>query len=207
MGQYYNCLIKRGNTFTNYNIQVKGKEYNGVKLCEHSWWENDFMNAMTTELYKNKARVAWVGDYAGDFHWRYDEGKPYPAALCWLAWGGTKDTQVIQEEPANEGNITLKDKVLVNHTRGIYFDCNKYYDESKVKDTNGYWCLHPLSLLTVCGNGLGGGDYDGINMEDVGDWCFDEISVEDANTIKELYPDYAEEEHYRFIENYMLENK
>jgi hypothetical protein len=45
--------------------------------------------------------------------------------------------------------------------------------------------LHPLPLLTAEGNGRGGGDYDGPNMDMVGTWARDVISMENEA------PDYT----------------
>lgn len=56
-----------------------------------------------------------------------------------------------------------------------YLDCDKY----KARCNNNDWILHPLPLLTAVGNGLGGGDYYGINKDQVGGWAWCTISVED----------------------------
>lgn len=193
MGQYFRQLVKRNNKLTVYDCQVKGymdekgnvdfDKYNGVKLMEHSWWNNSFMQALTANLYKNKAQVAWVGDYSDDFSWEDPDGKPDPKELCKLAWNGAEGQEI------DLADMTLDDKVLVNHTKKIYLDGSKYY---KMNEKDG-WCIHPLSLLTACGNGLGMGDYD-ENYPDanqVGSWCMDEIEVLDQA------PDgYTEEEYY-----------
>lgn len=200
MGQYYQCLTKKGGDFTHYSLQVKGWKhhgeakdyeptYNGVKLLEHSWWGNDFMKAITSKLYKNAMQVAWVGDYANDYNWEHPENKPDPKALCWLAWGGMTDAPILDEEDIDAGNMTLDGKYLVNHTKCIYINGDEYKKLNEDKDG---WCIHPLSLLTACGNGLGGGDYHDNNPDywRVGEWCFDEISVEDEapeNYTKEIY--------------------
>ena len=39
------------------------------------------------------------------------------------------------------------------------------------------WAMHPLPLLTAIGNGLGGGDYRGVNEEHIGMWAGDLIGV------------------------------
>ena len=210
MGQYYQCLVKRGDTFKNYSLQIKGwkekeKEgdtwaYNGIKLLEHSYWRNSFMVEITGDLYRHKARVAWVGDYADDYNWEHPEDKPVPKALHWLAWGGVGEDPILPSEDIEEGgDMVLDDKYLVNHTKKIYVDCNKYYDLNKFKwsEEDKYTCIHPLSLLTACGNGLGGGDYHEDNPDywRVGEWCFDEISVEDEPPVG------YHEENYCFKEN------
>lgn len=188
MGQYYSALVKRGDKIKNYNIQVEGykegdeidyDKYNGIKLLEHSYWRNSFMLAMTAELYRHKARVAWVGDYANDYRFERDDA-PDPRTLHELAW------DKIKQEPIAEQDMTLEDMVLVNHTKKQYVDGNEYYEYNKFKwgDDTPWSCIHPLSLLTACGNGLGGGDYheDDPDYNFVGYWCWDEISVEDAST-------------------------
>lgn len=195
MGQYYNCLVERGGQFKNYSLQIKGwKEreekgeqwaYNGVKLMEHSYWGNSFMQAITGDLYHHKARVAWVGDYADDYKWEDSDKKPNPRALSWLAWGGVGDDPILpMEDIEDNGGLTLEDKYLVNHSKKIYVSGNDYYELNKFKwsDTDErFSCIHPLSLLTACGNGLGGGDYyeDNPDYNQVGSWCMDVISVED----------------------------
>ena len=57
--------------------------------------------------------------------------------------------------------------------------------------------LHPLSLLTAEGNGRGGGDYNGPNMDMVGTWARDVISMENeapvvaAATVVAAIPSYT----------------
>lgn len=65
-----------------------------------------------------------------------------------------------------------KKKYLINHTINEYFEIGKYIEKN---DRNG-WCLHPLPILTACGNGQGGGDYiSPVGQEDVGKWAYDLI--------------------------------
>ena len=37
---------------------------NGLKLMEHSWVGNNFVNAVLSHIKDNPMRVAWVGDYS-----------------------------------------------------------------------------------------------------------------------------------------------
>ena len=39
------------------------------------------------------------------------------------------------------------------------------------------YCLSPLALLTACGNGMGGGDYEGSDIRAVGSWALDRIEL------------------------------
>lgn len=179
MGQYYNvATMDSDGKVMSYNRRVNG-EYTAAKLTEHSWWYNEFVGTMTNMIYHNPMRIAWVGDYSED------EEIVKEHHLYELAW--SDDAQGVKQ------NILLLDgKYLANHSKKIYLDCDAYRDRSKEDDD---WCLHPLPLLTAAGNGAGGGDYFGINADDVGYWCWDLISVED-----EPPKDY-EQVAYTFIDN------
>lgn len=195
MGQYYNALTERGGEIKSYDIRVEGGAYHGIKLLEHSYWDNEFMKAMTADIYHNKTRVAWVGDYADYYKFNRAEA-PDPKTLFKYAWG------MFMIEPIRKQELSLDGKFLVNHTKKLYVDCTKYYALNKYEWRHGQFeCIHPLSLLTACGNGLGGGDYRNIypDFESVGSWCWDEISVED-----EAPKDY-EETMYKFIEKKQLD--
>ena len=58
-------------------------------------------------------------------------------------------------------------KWIVNHTKKVGFRMNQ-------EDA-----LHPIPLLTACGNGKGNGDYYGKNRNICGIWAFNIISIED----------------------------
>ena len=47
----------------------------------------------------------------------------------------------------------------------------------EIPENNDDWVIHPLPLLCADGNGLGGGDYYGINMDKVGIWAYDRLGV------------------------------
>jgi large subunit ribosomal protein L21 len=48
----------------------------------------------------------------------------------------------------------------------------KQYKADSIKDG---WCIFPISILTALGNGRGGGDYEGSDMDKVGSWAFDSV--------------------------------
>jgi len=73
----------------------------------------------------------------------------------------------VEKHSIHQDEMYLDGKYLVNHTIGAYLDCDKY----KARCNNNDWILHPLPLLTAVGNGLGGGDYYGINKDQVGAWA------------------------------------
>ena len=163
MGQYYmRAIIKKGR-ITVYDRSVEpNKDYVLAKLMEHSWWQNPTCNAVAKLLYKSKGNLFWCGDYADDqaihhYIWNCDNEKSLP----------------------NPEEFTLDGKFIINHSRKEYIDCDKYKERSLDKDG---WCIHPLPLLTALGNGRGGGDYyeNCPNVEQVGCWAGDLISVEDS---------------------------
>lgn len=59
MGQYYKVVLKIGNEKTGIYENDMGR-----KLTEFSWVGNSFSDFIASKLFKDKGRVAWVGDYA-----------------------------------------------------------------------------------------------------------------------------------------------
>lgn len=188
MGQYYACLTEdeKGKKIA-WSLQTTkwaklyktDKDnswglYNGVKLMEHSWIGNSFMDSICYRLYKKPAKVAWVGDYADDFTWETWAGdietRPDPKVLHKKAWNVKQ-----RDIPCHKFNY--HGKFLVNHSKQWVLD----FDDYIKRCTMDGWCIHPLSLLTACGNGLGGGDFwnEYIGASSVGLWCWDKISIED----------------------------
>ena len=68
----------------------------------------------------------------------------------------------------------LKRLYLWNYTKKEYVSLGCYYALAGVKKDNS---LHPLPILTACGNGQGIGDYYGKNKAYVGRWAFDKIGI------------------------------
>jgi hypothetical protein len=154
MGQYYMAVIL---------AEKSGKEYirtylnptmynNGMKLTEHSYSGNKFMNIVENLLGPNgmfyKSRIVWAGDYA--------DCEPDSDKNLYSMCDG--------KSPFEYKEPLVSYTYIVNHTKKVYVKKN-----TKV---------HPLSLLTAEGNGRGGGDYDGPAMDMVGTWARDIISME-----------------------------
>ena len=161
MGQYYYVVIL---------AEKSGKEYirtyldpsmydNGIKLVEHSYIGNNFMTIVENLIGPNgmfyKSRLVWAGDYA-------DAEPDSEKNLHSMCEG--KDPFVYR------GDL-VSYTYIVNHTKRVYI---------KKKGE-----FHPLAILTAEGNGRGGGDYDGPNMDMVGAWARDVISMENEA------PDYT----------------
>lgn len=156
-----------------------GACFNGLKLTEHSWIGNTFMDGVLEAIEDRPARVAWVGDYAAESE---DYTTLYTPAVYDKMWGEHE----LKDQPFKRVPEKHKDGYLINHSTYQYIDLEKYYEEGS-KDG---WCVHPLSLLTAIGNGRGGGDYARwnkplLNQDMVGIWAMDIISY--SHTAPEDY--------------------
>lgn len=202
MGQYYRALVKKPNgrldVYNRYVIHKGKRERMVAKLTEHSWWLNDFVNAVCLDVYnsKGKNRIAWIGDYAHTYlkcrNLEHYNGlnKRQINRLCMRCWK-------CDGRAVDHTDFTLDGLFLINHTKKQYIDCSQYYKDSVMPDE---WCIHPLPILTCIGNGLGGGDYnaatDDSTEEYIGAWTWDEISIADKpiSDYNEISPIFKEKE-------------
>lgn len=148
---------------------------NGLKLMEHSYKGNNFVNAVRNWLIASGGgRLVWAGDYADG------EGKDKPNISDYA-------------EELHPTHFTDEDKpeyhYYNNHDKHEYVDL----DKCQSKDEWGL-TIEPLPLLTCEGNGRGGGDYEGNDMKLVGRWARDFITCDMAPTegYKELKTDFKE---------------
>ena len=177
MGQYYMAIIL-GETPIDENKTEIIRAFmevfisaGGMKLMEHSYIDNPFVNTFEYQLTKNgmfyKSRVVWGGDYA-------DQEKNIDKNLHVL----THDfpDKNLTTKITNEDIKSTKDyHYIINHSKRQFVDKQKSF------------LIHPLPLLTAEGNGRGGGDYRGSNEKLVGTWARDILSIE-----KEKPDDYKE---------------
>ncbi len=156
MGQYFDCVMGSATTkFRKYPAHDFGQ---GAKITEHSWVGNDFVNKMAHILRFTPRQVAWIGDYAEDVEPKFDN-------VAEFKYNGVKKLPVDY----------MENGILANYRKKEYLDMSLYYELNKYDDARDTWCLNPLPLLTAVGNGQGGGDYHGINEDDVGIWAYDTL--------------------------------
>lgn len=159
------------------------KLFSGLKLTEHSWYGNDFVNGVVERIEGRPAVVAWVGDYA-DEEEDFKGVEGYTPEIYGRVWPRREGDPRIPEAPFPSVPGRHDDGFLVNRTKGLYIDFAVYYRAAKAKDGGRWWCIHPLPLLTAIGNGRGNGDYHawGLlscskrstrNEEMVGAWAMD----------------------------------
>ena len=207
MGQYYKpVLISKTRKI---RFLYSHHYDNGLKLTEHSWIGNNFVNAVQSQILGNPQRVGWVGDYAMDL--MDDEQvwgvKPYQRKIpekklrkiwriCWEKEGKHE----ITPPPMDGFDLEHSKWFLVNHTQKLFVDIEAFVKKNKTYykwyDGEVAMCLNPLPLLTACGNGCNGGDYYKCypDYDKVGTWAFDLIEL------TEKKPDGYEAAEYEFRE-------
>ena len=188
MGQYYKALLigKHGKRYI-----LESWDYdNGSKLMEHSYINNSFMRAAASMLVDYPMKVAWIGDYSDDKYGDpYEQKMPHDKFMrhykaCWN--NGSKPHYM--PDAAEVAYVGLEENwYLINHTQKLVIDLGKYYEQNKWEETwtdyqthekrSSWYCVHPLSLLTACGNDRGGGDYHSKypDYSEVGTWAFDKL--------------------------------
>ena len=168
MGQYYKPIILAKKNDKPISHLYTWDYGNGMKLMEHSWLLNDMVGAFANQLIEKPQRVVWAGDYA-DIE-KGTEGTGYEGKgenLYDLATDETKVNPVASETRLKEYPF------LVNHNKKVFLDLRK-----SPKNSDNFR-VHPLPLLTVEGNGRGGGDYrSNKGVKFIGTWSRDSISLE-----------------------------
>ena len=67
MGQYYYPTILREKNKRFYSEEFYSHDYdNGLKLTEHSYCGNNFVETIMAQLLNKPGRLAWLGDYHSD---------------------------------------------------------------------------------------------------------------------------------------------
>lgn len=187
MGQYYRPLMihENGQEWSAYSHAFD----NGLKLMEHSWIGNNFVNAVLCRIKDNPTRVAWMGDYADSIaeeSCTFSDGFITSYEDFLAKYKSVWEEDAIIDIPAETPQFELDldhnaDCYLVNVTKECYIDMEKYIEKNSSTqrfDELNLWCINPLPLLTCIGNGFGGGDYHGtIGIGDVGTWAFDKIYI------------------------------
>lgn len=192
MGQYYYPTAKKSRSLEQFYSHYFG---NGLKLMEHSYVGNEFVNKVLASLADEPGRLCWLGDYAdeGDFE-RLGVDKALSRMML-------SSMSMFAAEEDDEENLYLHyskeaapdvgGMLVVNRSKKEYVDM-KRYEETAPEDQFGMK-IHPIPLLTAVGNGKGGGDYRGSNMDLIGRWCCDEIqTAKDASGLED-YKDITED--------------
>ena len=180
MGQYYKTVIVRENKSDDKDILSVDNDcefrcsWVGLKLMEHSYLHNIWIETIAFFIYKQRVRMAHVGDYAYEY-------PQYELAYNNHVKRENVDTSQCFNDNGDRIYFDYKDKYLVNWDKAIYINFNEYMKLSKAS-----WAedvvVCPFTLLTALGNGRGGGDYweNNPNFNQIGTWAWDLISIEDS---------------------------
>jgi len=178
MGQYYyGVILSETKSGKKELIRVWMSPYaywTGAKLTEHSYIGNNFIQAfeylISPDSMFYKSRIVWAGDYAEP------EENDTKNLYNMVVENGT------YQRPKSIDTSCYR--YIVNHTKNLYVDKQRIVNKPQSKyilhssNMDQKCILHPLPLLVSEGNGKGGGDYHGNNIELCGTWARDIISVE-----------------------------
>lgn len=178
MGQYYLGYVKHNNNIKAFDNQVD-KVYYGLKLMEHSYYFNNYVSNVVNDLFYNKGRVCWVGDYYDDDNYAQTncKDKEIVKAIGEAVWS---EERIKRSKCTKKKVRFLNNCLLVNHTKKEILICDDYFERNKClkKWNDDEWvkCIHPLPLLT-CSASHSGGSYYGTNQDDCGIWFNDVLEV------------------------------
>lgn len=194
MGQYYYPTIINGHIGEATVQYLYSHDYdNGLKLMEHSYIGNNFVNAVYSLIWRQPKVIAWIGDYS--FPYSDNKDEPYEQKLpldvfsqlydaVMDARKGQGDVQKIHPAPLENNTENVKGRYLINHSQRQYIDMGEYAEAQSWFDGNPWdpWCIDPLPLLTACGNGRGGGDYHDCypDYDKVGTWALNLLEYNDS---------------------------
>ena len=174
MGQYYHVAVKIGDekAFVN-EREIKNQGYIMAKLLEHSYMRHPLCMCVAKLLSENKARIAWIGDYAEDDEIIDITNGELNYKAVWDA-----NTKYVFDEVEE---FDWSGLALVNYSKKEFVNIDEYARNSE----NGGWCICPIPLLTAIGNNRGGGDYrdGGTCYELVGTWAWDELKLVQAKSV------------------------
>lgn len=179
MGQYFRPVIIDKKNSKKVVASLYAHSYNnGLKLMEHSYVGNNFVNAFTTLINDENGKykgypMAWAGDYSDEV---VGDKNYYYIALE----QGTDEN--VKDLKANEY------RYFINKTKKEFVDIE---DCSKVEDM----IVHPLPILTCLGNGR---SHDYVPKEEdkeyIGSWATDVIvssnKCPNEKTYKRIKPNF-----------------
>ena len=210
MGQYYYPTILREKNKRFYSEEFYSHDYdNGLKLTEHSYCGNHFVETIMAQLLNKPGRLAWIGDYHSDGDFaelnpdlpEIIEKKFYAHYKCFTSSGNADycTGKHVRYYNKPEEVKERQGRFILNHDKKCYIDMEEYEKNNLTCTEDNDWHFHPIPLLTAVGNGRGGGDFSGIGEKDVGRWAGDLLEVRNAkpNGYRDVTEDIQFQEIYR----------
>lgn len=194
MGQYFDAVVIReyDNGDKKVSLYNAIDHYSGQKLMEFAYIGNVFAD--------NVCRIAAMDRWWDWVSWKKDVKKPVGVRMAFVGDYAVMDDVADMDDDARKavakriGRRSYK-RELLPAAYPLEIDYKYAYNEDKKemvcltgqeKDSWGYR-INPLVLMLAVGNGRGGGDYEGTDMQLIGRWAFDHIKVE--KDYKEGYKD------------------
>ena len=186
MGQYYRFI----------NLDKKEKcdrNMYPLKLTEHSYVGNDNCNDILTLL-----NSKWEGDrviHVGDYATGTDDTTTSHLISKLNREFNLKDSFFNYAEGFNDiepDKVNKKIRYVYNLDKKEFVDLyhqpiiNIWYGDGEAAFAK----FNSFALLTACGNGQGGGDYCGVNEEEIGSWAGDHFVSSERKL--EQYKDFKE---------------
>lgn len=217
MGQYYKALIIKEKTLRKTNkygvmdspncmaISATPYDYNNsYKLMEWSYIGNEFLDTVLAQFKRpcndtRKKLLAFVGDYS-----EFEEHVTLPDELNDYRY----EIRAAHDAVWNKYGEKAMRKKDLERTLDLCRDERKWYaidrtgkEYVKLFDLPNAWKdwsgkINPVGILCATSNGMGGGDYRGVNEDMAGRWAFHDIVVtyvEPSSDYKEIKPDFKEE--------------
>lgn len=214
MGQYYNALVIKEKTLRKKNkygvvdepncvaISMNPFDYdNTYKLMEWNYVGNTFLDTVLSQLVrplndKKKRLLAFVGDYS-EFEkhvtipdelrdYRYEIRDAHNAV--WNKYG--------EKAMRKKGLERTVDFYEENGWYAIDRTGKEYVKLFDLPYAAEGWDakVNPVGILCATSNGLGGGDYRGVNEDMAGRWAFHDIVIttELPKDCSEIKPDFKE---------------
>ena len=199
MGQYYETLFVDKREYM-YPIDY---DWSGLKLMEQSWVGQTFRNAVIGHLMTmpDGCRLAHIGDYSEEElkersdSVEIDDTYVSYSSMYDMCWTTGIEDRFRMPRISDKEIVEFKWKKTVwvaDEDTHEYIRCD--FDTSENE-----WKVCPLLILLSVGNGQGGGDYHGTNMDRVGSWAFHKIKV---YTEAPYHMHYLEENGPLFVEDH-----
>ncbi len=138
MGAYYMATIAKNGEVKMYSTHDVD---NGLKLMEHSYIENEYVERIMSMLQETPGHLTWLCDYY--------EGPG-------LTWGNVEEAT--KEEFLEDSDYIDSDYFVLNLTQNLCIDIDEAYKLSRKASTS--WPIHPLPILCNSNEqSQGGGDF------------------------------------------------
>lgn len=163
MGQYHRFVFLDNTGEPVLSLSTRSTQV-GAKLMEHSYLNSPYMVLVEHLLMDefNGYSLIWCGDYS--------DGDIYDKACKLEAKSFVKLKPILDSLMKHE--LHHEGRFIINLSKKLYIDLDSIENE-----------IHPLPLLCSISNGRGGGDYEGLDMELIGNWKGDKIAVSNEKPI------------------------